>query len=369
MPLLPSSDRWGPKGPPTASLPGIGLSALFSALLLACGGGEDDEERPPVTSSGGCPPITGSEDLELVGRAAEALLADLEAADSYRHTCLAACEDAAEDDLIRGPVWSGGTCVATEIEQGPETGTSSGSTEDDDTVVLLECPIELGPSCIGGRGHLGVRSRPNPTGDPVGRWLAGAAHEEQASVEAFTALARELEWHGAPPTLISRVLDAADDERRHAEVMTRLAKAAGSSPPPVVFRAPPLRSLVALAQENASEGCVRETWAALEALHQAEHATDPAIRSAMRMIAADEIRHAELAHDLDRWYRARLGARERASVDHVHRDAVTRLGQPRRSPPELGLPSPPVARRLLRGLEERLWGVDRAQDQASRVTA
>ena len=43
----------------------------------------------------------------------------------------------------------------------------------------------------------------------------------------------------------------------------------------------------------------RETWAALLAQHQAEHARDPLVRAAMKSIALDEARHAALAWTIE----------------------------------------------------------------------
>ena len=54
----------------------------------------------------------------------------------------------------------------------------------------------------------------------------------------------------------------------------------------------PTRALGVVAIENAVEGCVRETFGALIASWQAEHARDPGIKRLMRSIARDETRHA-----------------------------------------------------------------------------
>ena len=58
-------------------------------------------------------------------------------------------------------------------------------------------------------------------------------------------------------------------------------------------RAP--RRPVEIARENAEEGCVRETFGALLAAHQAAYACDPEVREVMTRIAGDELRHAALA--------------------------------------------------------------------------
>ena len=145
----------------------------------------------------------------------------------------------------------------------------------------------------------------------VGRWLAEAAQLEAASVPAFEILARELAAHDAPPELIARALASADDERRHARIMSSLARAHGATPGPVrvVVRAP--RDLEAIARENAVEGLVREAYGARVAI-------DPAI-------ATDEQRHADLAADVHAWIRPRLSYAARLRVDEARAAARAQL--------------------------------------------
>ncbi len=76
----------------------------------------------------------------------------------------------------------------------------------------------------------------------------------------------------------------------------------------------PVRELVAIAVENAIEGCVRETWGAALAWFQATHAADPIVRSAMARIARDETQHAALGWSLHHWAMTRLPAAQRAEV-------------------------------------------------------
>jgi hypothetical protein len=123
------------------------------------------------------------------------------------------------------------------------------------------------------------------------------------------------------------------------------------------------RSLVAMAAENAREGCVRETFGAVTAAFQARHAADPRLRAVMTAIAHDEARHALLAWEIDGWARAALppsGARRLSSA----RDAAVRtLAREIASTPPparslaraLGLPSPAALRRLAGDTRELLW--------------
>lgn len=120
---------------------------------------------------------------------------------------------------------------------------------------------------------------------------------EAASIHAFLRLHRELTAHGAPDSLARRCLAAARDEVRHAQLLSF----DGRVPRVRVVRRP-LRSLAAIARDNAVEGCVNETWAALVA-----H-LDP--RPVYRIIAADELRHAQLAWDIEAW----LGVRARPDL-------------------------------------------------------
>src|SRR5207244_884717 len=122
---------------------------------------------------------------------------------------------------------------------------------------------------IGGTGRrpagLVAPSRSGRGGDEVGAYWARAAHLEAASVHAFRTLAADLHAYGAPRRLVEAASRAAGDEVRHARACATLARRHGSSPVPVVVRSPPSRSLVEIAEENAVEGCVRETWGALVA--------------------------------------------------------------------------------------------------------
>jgi hypothetical protein len=148
-------------------------------------------------------------------------------------------------------------------------------------------------------------------GDGVGRWLAEAAQLEAASVPAFEILARELAAHDAPAALVERALASADDERRHAHIMTTLACAHGATPGPVRVIASVPRDLEAIARENAVEGLVREAYGARVAIDAT--------------IGADEGRHAALAADVHEWIRPRLPYAARLRVDEARAAARAAL--------------------------------------------
>jgi hypothetical protein len=214
--------------------------------------------------------------------------------------------------------------------------------------------------CLGGRRPAGLADPVPSRTTRLGAWLARMAHLEAASVDAFEILGRELGVHGAPPALVDATRKAADDERRHARLMTRLARAAGARPSPArVTHAAP-RALEEVARENAVEGCVHETFAALLAWRQAFAADDRGIRAAMALIAPDESDHAALSLAIDAWAAERLGGAARRRVREAREEASARLVRDveRAELPELraaaGLPDGDTARALASALFARL---------------
>ncbi|HXT95687.1 MAG TPA: hypothetical protein VN853_05260 [Polyangia bacterium] len=161
--------------------------------------------------------------------------------------------------------------------------------------------------------------------DALAAWLSASAHMEAASIDAFEILATELDAHRAPPALIQAARAAAADERRHADAIGRLAARRGTVAPEVRVNRGPIRDIEGVARENAVEGCVRETYAALLACRQARAATDPAIRSAMTGIARDETQHAALAWAVDQWSQAMLAPQARRRVREARREAIEGL--------------------------------------------
>jgi len=118
---------------------------------------------------------------------------------------------------------------------------------------------------------------------------------------------------------------AARDEVRHARIMTRLARREGTAVPRVVHSPLSVRSLEALALENATEACVGETYGAALAAWQAHHARDPEVREAMQRIASDELRHAALGHAIAEWLTPMLTPAARHRVLAATRDALAAL--------------------------------------------
>lgn len=227
-----------------------------------------------------------------------------------------------------------------------------------------DCPDQPGPWVTCGRRHEGSLP-PAVRADGEAEVLAHLALLERESVPAFERLAAELAAHGAPASLVRAATRAANDERMHARVMTRLARRAGATVPRWRPSRGVVRPLRALAEENAREGCVRETYGALVAAWQSARACDPRLRAAMRVIARDETRHAALAWRVDAWARGILSADERAALDAI-RDAEVRSlraeamrpAEPRRR--ALGIPCGDEARRLVAACTRGLWQEARA---------
>lgn len=233
------------------------------------------------------------------------------------------------------------------------------------------------PGCVIGRRPEGLRAARSSrrSADPVGRYFADNARLESASVTAFRILRAELLAHGAPPSLLRRARKSAQDELRHTRVTRRLARRYGATALPPSVRPQPIRSLLALAIENATEGCVRETFGALLGRWQAQRASDPAVRRAMLRIARDEVRHAALAWQVAEWVERRLSSGERAQVQVAQRRSIETLrrelavAQPEELGVVAGLPRPAESLRLLAELESRLWNEGAASADCSAEAA
>jgi len=94
------------------------------------------------------------------------------------------------------------------------------------------------------------------------------------------------------------------------------------------------------------------------------HAPDAELRADYARIADDELRHAEVAVDIDRWARSRLAPAARARVDSARSRALTALSrQVRRSPhralvAELGLPDSAAATKLFTDARAQIWSTN-----------
>ncbi|RKH74443.1 ferritin-like domain-containing protein [Corallococcus aberystwythensis] len=236
--------------------------------------------------------------------------------------------------------------------------TASGELTEQQRTVLEEGS----PTCTIGRRPAGLQhARTGDCEDARGRYFADSARLEAASIHAFLRLRDELALHGASTRLQDAALTSAADEVRHTEATVRLALRFGATPVPPAVTDLPLRPLDEVLLDNTVEGCVRETYGALVAHHQALHARDPEIREAMVRIAEDETRHAGLSWDIAHWAAPRLSSEEQARLHEARRHAVAVLRAEVAVPldaqltAEAGLPSPEVASALLDSLEQELW--------------
>jgi hypothetical protein len=218
------------------------------------------------------------------------------------------------------------------------------------------------PTCSIGRRPEGLRSQHAPhSRSRLGEHFAHVAHLEAASVPAFAAIERELRAHGAPQYLQRAARAARHDEIRHARSMAALARRFGARASAPRVQACGVRDLRAFALDNAIEGCVNETFAALVASHQALHAQDPQIRAALRVIARDETRHAHLSWQLARWATPQLGRAQQREIAARQRHAVAELGEQLSAAVDpllcriAGLPNAGEAQLLHARLTRSLW--------------
>ena len=227
---------------------------------------------------------------------------------------------------------------------------------------ILEIDCFYSQICGTGRRPAGLRRcKPRRARGAVAGYLAQMAYLEAASVDAFGRLERELEAHGAPRELLASARRARRDEVRHARVATALAERAGAIVPSPEVPRGPVRALENIAIENAVEGCVHETFGAAVTMVQAATAGDRAVRAAMRTIARDELRHAELSWSIARWLDEKLDDAARSRVRRARDDAGRALvGTMSREPPrelveELGIPAARHAQAIARELRAAFW--------------
>lgn len=235
---------------------------------------------------------------------------------------------------------------------------------------LVRNKVEEGrPGCVVGRRPAGLLPAEPRSAQPagsapesvVGAYFANQARLESAAVTAFRVLRRELASHGAPRRLLRRVSESARDEVRHVRTAQRLARRYRATSLRPVVRPQPPRALLAIAVENMVEGCVRETYGALVGMWQAGHAQEREVACALARITRDEVRHAELSHQVARWLWPRLTKQEQAVVSQARTVAIAELRSSLRVAPEadlvtqVGLPTPAMALQLIAQLEQRLW--------------
>ena len=216
---------------------------------------------------------------------------------------------------------------------------------------------------VAGRWPRGLE-RPAPVlegSSALGSYFAECALLEAAAVLAFERLARELRAHGAPDELVRAAQSAAEDEKRHARDVGRIASSWGAEPAVVALPGGEVRSLFDIARENVMEGVVRETYGAALVTFRAAHAADGLVREVERSLVADETAHAELSWALDGCARSRLDAEQRRALDHARSEAITELRSALEREPDAvlveraGVPGRAAALAMVDLLEQRVW--------------
>lgn len=235
---------------------------------------------------------------------------------------------------------------------------------------IVECTTRS--ECGAGRRPAGYVPETFEARSALGTYYAEMALLERASVPAFRALYTDLAQLGAPRSLRERAKRAITDERAHTRIVGRLARAHGAKLPRArrTRAAPPSRSVVAIATENAVEGCARETFAALVATFQSAHAS-PELRATFARIARDETRHAALSHDVHTFLLTKLAPRERQKVTRAYEAALDELvahgvGLPARARAWLGLPTSDDTTTLVKALRDGLTSIGGAPRRAAR---
>ncbi|MEM7155313.1 MAG: ferritin-like domain-containing protein [Myxococcota bacterium] len=166
----------------------------------------------------------------------------------------------------------------------------------------------------------------------VAEYFVQAGQLEHASVASFARFTLELMSVGAPPELLVAAQQAGLDEIDHAQRCFALASHYGARPlgpgPLATAGAVPAATLEEVVVAVIEEACIGETLAAIEARAALAHATVPAVRETLEVIAADELRHAELGWQTLRWalevadetLRMRLLARLELAIDKAEHD-------------------------------------------------
>ncbi len=231
-----------------------------------------------------------------------------------------------------------------------------GTDDAGDADIIITC----GAGCVG-RLHESARDCCEPIGSgSIGDFLARAAALEAASIDSFHIVAADLARFGAPSSLRRDAESAALDEERHARIVGALAAEFGAraaTPPAPCERA---HDMLGFAIENAVEGCVRETYGAALAMWQSANAKDARVRNAMREIAADEARHADLGWRIDAWLASSQHASARRATIQAREAAIRDLERSIEAGANtfddaLGLPDRDASRAIVAALRATVW--------------
>jgi hypothetical protein len=230
-------------------------------------------------------------------------------------------EDGCCNPAVSGPTWNGSTCCYVHC-----TGGCCGRPflVDGEARVAEVCErddwMTAPPSYTPAQGteavspasgtQLIASAHAYGTLDPQARariataWARDAAMEH-ASIASFARFTLELLALGAPGDLVLAAQDATRDEVEHARACFGVAsRYAGKNLGPGkldVTGASPALDLAAVVRAAVVEGCIGETLSALLAEARLARAEDDDVRGALRRIANEEARHAELAWRFVGW--------------------------------------------------------------------
>ncbi len=190
-------------------------------------------------------------------------------------------------------------------------------------LVQVLCTRE-GSCAIPGRWTRFAGPKPNVIHQSVQQEIIRRMTCEGVAVKAFERLALELKAYDAPLFLMDAIDTAIQDEKRHFQLFQDLAGSLGITQISVDFEIDryAVRTLLEIGIENAIEGCVGESFAALENLYQSECAQEMKIRVLHQQIVEDEIAHAELSWAIHDWILKQLPAHEQMILKDQLRLAV-----------------------------------------------
>jgi len=268
-------------------------------------------------------------------------------------------EDGCCNPAITGPTWTGSTCcyvhctgaccgrpfvvagearVATVRERDDWMMVATSFTPAHGTAHLGSPPASpmSSPLAPASGVHRSAAATSDGALDPETRARIGTAwaHDaamEHASVASFARFTLDLLALGAPADLVLGAQDAGRDEIEHATACFAIAsRYAGKNLGPGkldVGGAAPAVTLADAVGAAIVEGCIGETLSALLAEARLARAEDAEIRAALRRIANEEARHAELAWRFVGWAITSGGDEIRAAAGRAFEAALASTPQ------------------------------------------
>ena len=160
----------------------------------------------------------------------------------------------------------------------------------------------------------------------VGQYWLRTARLEHASVASFHQFALDLLRFGAPPELLTRASQSAQDEIQHAQAAFSLAESYLQfplQPSAWSLKSHSCDTWADFAESIAREAAINETLAVIMAVVQLRKATDPAVRQLLTRIINEEAEHAELAWDTLRWCMREGGPEVRSRLEKIFSEPFT----------------------------------------------